>query len=414
MQHLLRMAYAHMEMFLYRPFLHYVSQDLQSKNIDKRSYACAAACVSVARNIVHLASEMKKKHLLIGSYWFYMYTTFFAVMCLVFYVLENPHSATSAEILRDAHEGKDTLAGLAKRSLAADKCSRTLAVSPSPVLSYSLKVDRFWKELFERLPERLKGARMNSAPQKKRQAQPILPVSQPQMLASAPDVGARIKTEPNPPVRRSNTMPAPHAQSSQTSPFGHRPSQVQMPPPIDAAMAQRSRDTRGGTNLNSPYAGNVPASPFNMQNSVTGLEVPDLSAMMFPSSDPFAYPNQPMNTLEDRQEIKQEQSSDMYPMNPPPPPSSSDSPYEHMNRQMYGNMPPQYMMANQSAGYSAQDMNSSMHMTNANLPPNSMALSGSDWAQQSPNQMTPVTQGMSMDQLFGEDWGGWMNQGYRQ
>ena len=122
------MAYAHIEMMVYRPFLHYISFDIQVKNLDKRSYACAAACVSVSRNIVHLTGEMKRKGLLIGSYWFYMYTTFSAVISLVFFVLENPQSETSAAILRDAHEGRDTLAGLAKRSLAADRCSRHLAV----------------------------------------------------------------------------------------------------------------------------------------------------------------------------------------------------------------------------------------------------------------------------------------------
>ena len=122
------MAYAHLEMLLYRPFLHYVSQDVQARSFDKRSYACAAACVSVSRNIIHLTGEMKRRGLLVGSYWFYMYTTFFAIISLVFYVLENPQSSTSADILKDAHEGKDTLAALASRSLAADRCSRHLAV----------------------------------------------------------------------------------------------------------------------------------------------------------------------------------------------------------------------------------------------------------------------------------------------
>lgn len=116
-------------MILYRPFLHYVSPDIHTKSFDKRSYACAAACVSVSRNIVHLTGDMKKNGLLVGSYWFYMYTTFFAVISLVFYVLENPQSGTSAEILRDAYEGKDTLTGLARRSLAAQKCSKALSVS---------------------------------------------------------------------------------------------------------------------------------------------------------------------------------------------------------------------------------------------------------------------------------------------
>lgn len=127
-QQLLRMAYAHVQMFLYRPFLHYVSQNLESNTIDKRSYACAAACVSVSRNIIHCTSEMKRRGLLVGAYWFYMYTTFFAIISLVFFALENPQSSTSKEILRDASEGRDALASLAKRSMAADRCTLTLAV----------------------------------------------------------------------------------------------------------------------------------------------------------------------------------------------------------------------------------------------------------------------------------------------
>ncbi len=122
------MAYAHIQMFLYRPFLHYVSPPVKAKPVDKRSYACAAACVSVSRNIVHITGEMKKRGLLTGAYWFYMYTTFFAILSLVFFVLENPQSPTSKDILRDAYEGKDTLASLAQRSMAADRCSKTLAV----------------------------------------------------------------------------------------------------------------------------------------------------------------------------------------------------------------------------------------------------------------------------------------------
>lgn len=79
---------------------------------------------------------MKKRALLNGSYWFYMYSTFFAIISLVFYVLENPNSSTSAEVLKDAHEGKDTLAELASKSLAADRCSRHLAVSLVNLLPY--------------------------------------------------------------------------------------------------------------------------------------------------------------------------------------------------------------------------------------------------------------------------------------
>ncbi len=113
---------------LYRPFLHYVSQSCQTSPVDKRSYACAAACVSVSRNIVHITGEMMKRGLLVGAYWFTMYTTFFAILSLIFFVLENPDSSTSHDILRDAIEGRETLASLARRSLAADRCTNLLAV----------------------------------------------------------------------------------------------------------------------------------------------------------------------------------------------------------------------------------------------------------------------------------------------
>jgi hypothetical protein len=117
-------------MMLYRPFLHYVSQkSCAGKTIDERSYACAAAGVSVSRNIVHITTEMKKRGLLVGAYWFTMYTTFFAILSLVFFVLENPDKPGSQEILADANDGKDALNGLARRSQAADRCSISLRVS---------------------------------------------------------------------------------------------------------------------------------------------------------------------------------------------------------------------------------------------------------------------------------------------
>jgi hypothetical protein len=115
-------------MTLYRPFLHYVCQNCEAKSVDRRSFACAAACVSVARNIVHITTEMKKKGLLVGAYWFAMYTTYLAILALVFFVLENPTSPTGQDILKDAMEGRETLASLAKRSMAADRCSQSLAV----------------------------------------------------------------------------------------------------------------------------------------------------------------------------------------------------------------------------------------------------------------------------------------------
>lgn len=71
---------------------------------------------------------MRKRGLLAGAYWFSMYTTFFAVVSILYFVLENPTSPTSFELLRDAVEGKEVLAFFAKRSMAADRCSTALKV----------------------------------------------------------------------------------------------------------------------------------------------------------------------------------------------------------------------------------------------------------------------------------------------
>lgn len=124
------MAFAHAQLLLYRPFLHYVSQSQRSKSsVDQRAFACASACVSVSRNIIHIIAEMKKRGLLIGAYWFSMYTTFFAIISILYFILENPNSPTSHELFRDVLEGKQLLDHFAKRSLAADRCSETLKAS---------------------------------------------------------------------------------------------------------------------------------------------------------------------------------------------------------------------------------------------------------------------------------------------
>lgn len=123
------MAFGHAQLLLYRPFLHYVSQINKEKTLDQRAYACASACVSVSRNIVHISTEMRKKGVMSGAYWFSMYTTFFAVVSILYFVCENPTSPTSFELLRDAVEGKEVLAYFSSRSIAADSCSVALKVS---------------------------------------------------------------------------------------------------------------------------------------------------------------------------------------------------------------------------------------------------------------------------------------------
>jgi hypothetical protein len=117
------------QLVLYRPFLHYVSPRLSHGNkVDELSYACAAAAISVSRNIVHIGLEIRKQRVLSGPYWFMLYTEFFAVLSLVFYATENPEKPGSGEVLADARAGREMIAALADKSVAAERVSSALTV----------------------------------------------------------------------------------------------------------------------------------------------------------------------------------------------------------------------------------------------------------------------------------------------
>ncbi|TAQ86487.1 hypothetical protein B7494_g5184 [Chlorociboria aeruginascens] len=330
-QQLLRLAYAHVQMMLYRPFLHYVSvKSCAGKTIDQRSYACAAACVSVSRNIVHITTEMKRRGLLIGAYWFTMYTTFFAILSLVFFVLENPDKDGSKEILADAMDGKEALKGLAKRSMAADRCSTSLRV------------------LFERLPERLKKGQL-VAPKKKRsapssttrsvgvQSSPDLPKPNQSQMTGTP----RSATFPMPGPLQTSDLPRntqffddTHFNKSPLSNLNLRHSfQDLLTPDMSATGTPDSSSTSSVQQV--PHG----MSPLGANNTI-----PDLSAMMFPSGDPFAYPNQPMMELEN---IKQENQPNVHPMflsNG----ASGLGLFDDVEGQLFGPLPPYLMQGQQN------------------------------------------------------------------
>ncbi|KAE8386636.1 putative C6 transcription factor [Aspergillus alliaceus] len=302
---LLRISYAHVQVVMYRPFLHYVSSGSQARGVDRRSYACAAACVSVSRNIVHITTGMHKRGLLNGAYWFTMYTTYFAILSLLFFVLENPDSPTAKDgVLKDAMEGKNTLAGLAKKSLAADRCSQSLIC------------------LFKNLPELLKN----------RQSK-VNPVNLKRPAPSSSNKLANIKSPPAPPAmpppQRASTFPIqllnrsskeasnlpkslddnhPRHNRSNSRPANTPPpwfSATPEPPTetISTPSETQATDSIPTSSNTSPLpislsSQEAPMGPFISQQFTTPSNLPDLMPIMFPSDDPFAYPTQPMSTLE--------------------------------------------------------------------------------------------------------------------
>ncbi|PKX92219.1 putative C6 transcription factor (Mut3) [Aspergillus novofumigatus IBT 16806] len=310
---LLRISYAHVQVVMYRPFLHYVSSGSQARGVDRRSYACAAACVSVSRNIVHITTGMHKRGLLNGSFWFTMYTTYFAILSLIFFVLENPDSPTAKDgVLKDAMEGKNTLAGLAKKSLAADRCSQSL------------------NSLFKNLPELLKNRQSSVKPVNLKRPAPAAvsrPAANVKSQQSAPEIAPpqRASTFPLQLLSRQSKAEASNTPKSldDSHNFGSGKmlyqsqvnTQVSTPtwPPStpeprtdttttttpEPLIADQARATTTASPMPGMHSREPSSGQFSAQQLANTGNLPDLMPIMFPSDDPFAYPTQPMSTLED-------------------------------------------------------------------------------------------------------------------
>ncbi|XDG01103.1 hypothetical protein ABKA04_000718 [Annulohypoxylon sp. FPYF3050] len=282
-RNLLRFTFAHVQMVLYRPFLHYVSPRISAgKEVNERAYACGAAGISVARNIVHIGTEMRKQVPLVGPYWFTLFTEFFAVITLVFFVLENQDKSGSMEILADAVAGKEMISELSGKSMVADRISSSLVM------------------LFDQLPDNLKEVKARSISSRKRPASgasrdsggtlmalPSVYTSESinsQSDATGRSQGISSKKAGKAPVRpihqdisiNDSPLPQPELGGPFSSGFQFSPLDLSIPTPDSAAA------------LHEP-------SPMDMQHQEfsAGNPIHELDAVMFPSDDPLAYPNQP-------------------------------------------------------------------------------------------------------------------------
>lgn len=286
-QQLLRLSYAHAQVLLYRPFLHYTAMEKRSKPVDQRAYACAASFVNVSRNIIHIASQMKQKGLLNGAFWFIMYTTFFSILALVYFAAENPDNPTTEAVMKDALEGKEVLASLSSRSMAADRCTATLEV------------------VFSRLPAWMREGQQNPTATKKRTYdQGPQQYANSQASRSHPDISTtdqdskRLHTFP-----KSGTGPA----SVVASPFESAWSQSGTSSYGPRAHTSGSHESSSFASMNQrsvshPLASGMQqiALPPNFANP----QLADLSNMMFPTADePLVYPNQPLTTFENNQQF---------------------------------------------------------------------------------------------------------------
>lgn len=89
-QLLLRLSYAHVQMVLYKPFLHHTLKGvLQNCCLNLKAYACGSACIKAAMQVVWLAERLETCKLFNESYWFTTLILAFAASCLAVFVLSN-------------------------------------------------------------------------------------------------------------------------------------------------------------------------------------------------------------------------------------------------------------------------------------------------------------------------------------
>ncbi|KAI1469557.1 fungal-specific transcription factor domain-containing protein [Daldinia caldariorum] len=278
-RNLLRFTYAHIQMVLYRPFLHYVSPRITAgKDVNERAYACGAAGISVARNIVHIGSEMRKQVSLVGPYWFTLFTEFFAIITLVFFVLENKDKQGSMDIFADAVAGKEVIEKLSRKSMVADRISQSLAI------------------LFDQLPDNLKEA--HAAISLKR------PASEAQDNTSMPLPSHSNDSIHHIPERLSQSQ-GKSSKKAEMTPVGLAPqlgpidSSSLLQPEFGNSFASDFQFSPLDLSIPSPDSATAAAlhepSPLDLQHQGFGASNPihQLDAVMFPSDDPLDYPNQP-------------------------------------------------------------------------------------------------------------------------
>ncbi|KAH8156648.1 hypothetical protein CIB48_g11596 [Xylaria polymorpha] len=223
-----RFAYAHVQMVLYRPFLHYVSPRF-----------CAGKDVSE----------------------------------------QNQDKEGSKEILADAIAGKNMISGLAAKSMVADRISSTL------------------ETLFDQLPASLKASDVQTQPSKKRPRSGLKVDCSPSVQNASSPTSARGASKGPPSlskaisakIQKRSPVPVPHSSSVGNE---HVPSPNFDPsfspfhfPPSNMVASQDSIPT---THVSE-------ASRVKAQHDATGAaqQINRVDAMMFPSDDPLAYPNQP-------------------------------------------------------------------------------------------------------------------------
>ena len=128
-QLLLRLAYAHVQMVLYRPFLHHALKDMRSNSrISLKAYACGSACIKAAMQVVWLAETLESFNLFNEAHWFSAFIVSFTAACLVLFAMSNEGDPTLKETEDAVRRIKNLCRRHSTESPSFQRCYRFLEV----------------------------------------------------------------------------------------------------------------------------------------------------------------------------------------------------------------------------------------------------------------------------------------------
>ena len=176
---------------------------------------------------------------------------------------------------------------------------------------------------------------------------------------------------------------------------------------------ESTREAQQAPNLGNPRFGQTSEQSGNPN-------LPDLRQVMFPSDNPFAYPNQSISTLEESQfALLGDQGDVTYGMgNTSTEGQRMQSSYDNLNPAFFGgNLAQTYQQNGRLSapvGGNTEAFGMPQQMDSGDLAAAGLGFGDGFWKQVEPRGKTGMTPGVNLDDLFGaEGWGSvWGDQAY--
>ncbi|KAL3467764.1 fungal-specific transcription factor domain-containing protein [Aspergillus heterothallicus] len=104
------MTYFHVQIFLYRPFLHYFADNAEADGHPIHGFnKYASACVDASRNLIYLSEDMQRDRLFYGTHWRTAYMICTAGLSLIYAAISSKVPDTVKSIKTDLSRAKRVL-----------------------------------------------------------------------------------------------------------------------------------------------------------------------------------------------------------------------------------------------------------------------------------------------------------------